>query len=342
MRFEYYSDEIENTPKLSVDGIVPNSIHFSHWRGNETPAEVKADTSTEIALNLIEAPNRDELTTGIELVTNNHFDTDGVLSVWSVLLGERALEFKELLIDAATAGDFSEFTGVQAVRISLAIQGSDSPIVGEDTSSPLAKHLAGKSVEDDAESYALVLPEVENLLRKTNDYEMLWRPLWERIETALNSFSNGASSVKEHEEAKFSVVILAPDVFSKNGFNPTRHSAPYTAISHYAKGQFFLIATETENGWFYRADYPYYSWAETVVRPRVERKDFSVLMGRLNRFEKNEGNWKVDKSGLSTAFKFFDDKGMPAPSGIKPNIVADELKNSLRDFQTTSIGVTNG
>src|SRR5215203_3235777 len=90
MKFEFYTDALENTPKLSVDGIVPNSVHFSHWEGNETPDEVKADTSTEIALHLVGAADKVELTKDIDLVTNNHFDTDGVLSVWTVLTGERA------------------------------------------------------------------------------------------------------------------------------------------------------------------------------------------------------------------------------------------------------------
>src|SRR4051794_523463 len=110
MRFEYYSDALLDVPKLSVDGTVANSIHFSHWQGNETPASLKADTSTEIALNLVASPQRDELTRGIELVTNNHFDTDGVLSVWTLLQGERALELRERLIPAAEAGDFSEWS----------------------------------------------------------------------------------------------------------------------------------------------------------------------------------------------------------------------------------------
>jgi hypothetical protein len=91
MRFEYYHSGLADLPKLSVDGTVDNALHFSHWQGNHTPAELKADTSTEIALNLVAAPNRNELTQGIDLVTNNHFDTDGVLSVWTVLNGERAL-----------------------------------------------------------------------------------------------------------------------------------------------------------------------------------------------------------------------------------------------------------
>src|SRR6266513_5580077 len=159
MRFEYYHDGLADVPKLSVDGTVSNAVHFSHWQGNETPASLKADTSTEIALNLVAAPNRNELTRGIELVTNNHFDTDGVLSVWTVLTGERASDLRERLIPAAEAGDFSEFTNENAERASIAIQGSDQPSPGEEAGSPLARQLAGENVEDDARAYDWVLPE---------------------------------------------------------------------------------------------------------------------------------------------------------------------------------------
>ena len=110
MRFEFYHAGLDNVPKLSVDGTVSNSIHFSHWEGNQTPDEVKADTSTEIALNLVGSPNRQALTQGIELVTNNHFDTDGVLSVWTVLNGERAVDLREQLITGGRSSDFSEFS----------------------------------------------------------------------------------------------------------------------------------------------------------------------------------------------------------------------------------------
>ena len=82
MKFEFYTDAIADVPKLSVDGTVDNAIHFSHWNGNRTPQSVKADTSTETVLNVVAAPNRNELTRCIELVTNNHFDTDGLLSVF--------------------------------------------------------------------------------------------------------------------------------------------------------------------------------------------------------------------------------------------------------------------
>jgi hypothetical protein len=146
MRFEFYHSGLDSVPKLSVDGTVSCGIHFSHWQGNETPLEVKADTSTEIALNLVGSPNKNLLTWGIDLVTNNHFDTDGVLSVWTVLTGHSALELRDRLIPAAEAGDFSEFTNEAAIRASIVIQGSDQASPNDQGSSPLAARLAGEDI----------------------------------------------------------------------------------------------------------------------------------------------------------------------------------------------------
>jgi len=322
MRFEYYHSGLDEIPKLSVDGTVSNAVHFSHWQGNETPASLKADTSTEIALNLVAAPNRNELTRGIELVTNNHFDTDGVLSVWTVLTGERALDLREQLIPAAEAGDFSEFRTEAGVRASIVIQGSDQPIPNDESNSPLARQLAGKPV-DDATAYQLVLPEVERVLTRTNDYEALWRNAWDNIATAIESFERGASTVTEFREADLSLITLAPDVFSPSGFKPTRHAAPYTAISRYAKGRLFLISTPLNDGWAYRIDYPYYSWAETVVRPRIARRDFSRLLSELNQVEGGRhGEWKLDSSELASAVKFQTSDGTLAASTLAPDEVA--------------------
>ncbi len=338
MRFEYYHSGLDDVPKLSVDGMVSNSVHFSHWHGNETPAQLKADTSTEIALNLVAAPNGNELTRGIELVTNNHFDTDGVLSVWTVLTGERALDLREQLIPTAEAGDFSEFKNEAAVRASIVIQGSDQPIANDDSHSPLAGQLAGNNV-DDARAYELVLPEVERVLTSTDEYEPLWRNAWDKIAAAIESFERGASTVTEFSEVGVSLITLAPDVFSPSGFNPTRHAAPYTAISRYAKGRLFLITTPLKNGWAYRIDYPYYSWAETVVRPRIPRRDFSQLLTELNQLERDsEGVWKLDNSEMTSAIKFFGSDGKLAASTLAPDDVAKAVRAEMTGEATVAAG----
>lgn len=328
MRFEYYHAGLDDIPKLSVDGTVDNAVHFSHWQGNQTPAALKADTSTEIALNLVAAPNRNELTQGIELVTNNHFDTDGVLSVWTVLTGERALELREPLIAAAEAGDFSEFRNEAAVRASIVIQGSDQPVPDSDSRSPLAAKLGGSDV-DDAKAYELVLPEVERILTRIDEYEPLWRSAWDKIAAALESFQRATSTVEEFAEG-LSLITLAPEVFSPSGFNPTRHAAPYTAISHYAKGRLFLISTPLGKSWSYRIDYPYYSWAETVVRPRIPRRDFSRLIGDLNQAEsEGSGIWKLDSSELASAVKFVGTDGKLAASTLAPDAVARAVRAEM-------------
>ena len=330
MRFQFYTDELETTPKLSVDGTVGHSVHFSHWEGNETPAEVKADTSTEIAINLVTSPNRDALTNGIELVTNNHFDTDGVLSVWTVLTGERAAEYRDVLIAAAEAGDFSEYSSETGIRTSLAIQGSDQASSDDDTGSPLARFLAGHEVDDDARAYELVLPEVEKVLTDVNKYEPLWRTGWERIETACLSFETGLSQVTEFPEARMSLINLAPEIFNGGTFNPTRHAAPYTAISRFAHGHLYLIAIPTAGGWFYRIDYPYYSWAETVVRPQISRHDFTNALRQLNERESSsEGQWRLDNREMTSAVKFLNRDEALVPSALPPDDVVQIVKAEI-------------
>jgi len=328
MRFEFYSEAIADLPKLSVDGTVDNAIHFSHWNGNQTPESVKADTSTETVLNVVAAPNRNELTRSIDLVTNNHFDTDGVLSVWAMLTGERALDLRDRLIAAAEAGDFSEFSSVDGVRASIVIQGSDSPI--DKSGSPLAQQLAGKTITDEAQAYVLVLPHIEHVIKHTGQYEPLWREQWKRIETALDSFAKGASRVEEIDDGKLSVVTLAPQIFGPSGFDPSRDAAPFTAISHHARGEMFLIATPLDKGWAYRIDYPYYSWAETVVRPKIVRRNLSELMTQLNELERSSSaRWSVDSSELASAAKFSSDNEKLAASRLEPDVVASHVRNCL-------------
>jgi len=329
MRFEFYHPELDNIPKLSVDGTVANSIHFSHWEGNQTPAEVKADTSTEIVLNLVASPNRDELTQGIELVTNNHFDTDGVLSVWTALAGERALDLRDKLIPAAEAGDFCELTNEAGVRASIVIQGPDQAGLENDSGSPLAGYLAREKV-DDPRAYELILPEVERVLTRIDDYEDLWRDAWDKIAKAVESFEVGSSHVTEFVDSGLSSITLAPEAFGPAGFDPARHAAPFTAISRYAKGSLFLIATPLKNGWAYRIDYPYYSWAETIVRPRVKRHDFAQLLTELNQLEPGlEGVWKMDNNEMTSVMKFLGSDEKLAASQLAPDDLAARFQAVL-------------
>ncbi|MBV9926449.1 MAG: hypothetical protein JOZ96_15630 [Acidobacteria bacterium] len=328
MRFEFYHEGLNEAPLLSVDGTVGGALHLSHWEGNETPEELRADTSTEIALNFAAWPRRGEWARGVEVVTNNHFDADGVLSVWSVLNGVRAPALREKLISAAEAGDFSEFPNEDAVRVSILLQGGDNPFV-PGVNSPLVESLAGGEKVDERRAYELVLPEVENVLTRTGEYEALWREGWAWIERTLESFAGGRSRVSEDAEHKLSVVTLAEEFYGPGGFDPARHGAPYTALAHHTRGEVILVATPYAGGWAYRIDYAYYSWAETYARPRVARRNLAGLLGRLNVVERGRGVWKADRSELTSAVKFFGQDNAPAASQLEPDEVAAELREAL-------------
>jgi hypothetical protein len=212
------------------------------------------------------------------------------------------------------------------VKASIVIQGPDQAAPGDEPGSPIASYLAGERINDDARAYDLVLPEVERILTRTDDYEHLWREPWARIATALESFARGTSSVTEFPDASVSLVHLAPEVFGPRGFDPAQHAAPYPVISQHAKGRLFLIATPLGNGWAYRIDYPYYSWADTVVRPRIERHDFSRLLEQLNQNAAANGLWKLDNREMTSAVKFLDAEGKLTATSLKP----DELAGIVR------------
>jgi len=185
---------------------------------------------------------------------------------------------------------------------------------------------------DEARSYDLVLPKVEHVLTHTDFYESLWREPWKRIEVALDSFAKGESRIDEDLVNKISLVTLAPAVFGSVGFDPAAHAPPFAAISHHARGNLFVVATPLNDGWAFRVDYPYYSWAETVVRPNISRPDLSAAITTLNEIENTEtGRWVIDSSELASAIKFSDVKNQLTASRIAPDVVARALADALNE-----------
>ena len=82
MRFEFYHESLAGAPLLSVDGTVDGALHLSHWEGNTTPEELRADTSTEIALNFAAWPGREEWARGVEVV-------EGAVRGWTPVVAVR-------------------------------------------------------------------------------------------------------------------------------------------------------------------------------------------------------------------------------------------------------------
>ncbi|KAL3933501.1 MAG: hypothetical protein SGBAC_010368 [Bacillariaceae sp.] len=108
-------------------------------------------------------------------ILNNHFDTDGFLIVWACLEPELALAHKGVIIPAADAGDFAEWTSENGVKLNFALESILSQVGG-----------------DDERAYDRALKEIPKL---TLDFEetggATYKDLWK------NSFEIGRMSMKE-------------------------------------------------------------------------------------------------------------------------------------------------
>ena len=119
MRFIPY-EQLDARPNIIVDGAACEGtlLTLSHWPHSRTPAELLRDTSTEIAFAYLDSPRHHVKATA---VSNNHFDEDGLIGIFTLLHPELAQAHRELLIDAATAGDFSVYRSRDAARIAFTI-----------------------------------------------------------------------------------------------------------------------------------------------------------------------------------------------------------------------------
>jgi hypothetical protein len=98
-----------------------------------------------------------------ELVSNNHFDQDGLVSVLALSQPELAVAHRGLLFDVAAAGDFATYRSRTAARISITLAG-----VADDLRSPLAIPEDGDRI---GASYTESVARMPELIERYSD---LW------------------------------------------------------------------------------------------------------------------------------------------------------------------------
>ena len=264
-RFEFVEESYEGEClAISCDGVVPGAaLDLSHWQGNRTPQQYKADTSTEIALSFVVSPESTERWAGAVAV-NNHFDTDGVLSVWTLLDPERALAQRDLLVAAAEAGDFDEWPALdRGLWLDAAIR------------------ALGACAVDDAAAYATVLGQLPELIESLDERQDLWGDEWETLHGAVASLESGR--LRAERCGAIGLLVHALDV---------REAAPgpLLARSFLPGAKRYLLAFNRGGGMHdFRYERPRYAWADTVIRPILAQPDAVTLARLLGPEWTNEG-----------------------------------------------------
>jgi hypothetical protein len=321
MIFAYYDERLASMPFLCVDGVVPAGLNLSHWPGNRTPAHLRADTSTEMALKLARDPGRDAWLRGVSIVTNNHFDTDGLLSVFAVLHPEQALSHSEALVQAARTGDFGEFNTPDAFKLDAIVSAFD-----DDAVSPIASEIRGRAEHERYQIlYDRLLSMLPDLLSSTGRFKALWSRALADLMRSLLSVRSFAR-VREHEAARLTVIETTRPLERMARFNVARHHR-------------VLTADRSDDGWVYEMAFQDFSWFDTVTPPRGGRVDLTPIAAAFDALETARGGgWTYTGNGSLDARLFrAGPDGRPAASSLPLQVVEERL---LRLFEERREAVT--
>jgi hypothetical protein len=300
-RFEFYREDLDPAVTLVVDGVAPAALNLSHWPGNRTPSRYRADTTTEMALQLAGDPQRERFLEGIRVVSNNHFDTDGLLSAWAVLHPEEALRHRRFLVDAARAGDFGTFTSPDAVKFDLMLTAFE-----DSRKSPLAARIQGLGEEERSRLiYAELLGRLPELFYQVDAHRSLWEEPFERIVDSFQRVREGGATIREHHASRLSVVETEEELEKMARFDSCRYHRVLTAIRD-GRGFRFVL------------EHHIFSWFDTLTPPRGTRLDLTPLAHALNSMEPRSGTRWTYTGNHDLSARLFqpDGDGDPAVSGL--------------------------
>ena len=287
--FEFVPYEaLGERPNIIVDGA-PNDftvLTLSHWPKSGTPAELKRDTSAEIAFAYLDTP---KFHRNVDVISNNHFDEDGLVGLFTLLDPRLAEKNRELLIGVGTAGDFCTYTNRAAVRIVFVLSAFSDPAV-----SPLAADLFQSPYADmTARLYQELLPAFPDILERTDDYRKHWEDEDAHLSRSEAYLENGTIEIEERADVDLAVVRIPDDLLSERSH---RFANPVSTVCHP-----FAICNRTTcnrlvlvQGQRLEMQYRYESWLQFVSRSIPGRVDLTDLCDQLNAQEEGAGRWIFD------------------------------------------------
>lgn len=305
MRYLPYA-EASLEPNVVVDGTANERtlITLSHWRRSGTPAELMADTSTAIVFNYLDRPH---LHVPADVVSNNHFDEDGLLGIYALLEPEVAASRRDLLIDVAQAGDFGVYESRRAARIAFALAAHVDP-----ATSPLPRALFDQPPPQVEEGlYRALLDVLPRLLADVDEYRSLWGPEDATLTRTEQLFDDGRITIEELPELDLAVV--------RGPQGGEWH--PMAVHSRTTATRLLLV-----HGRRIEFRYRYESWVQMASRRPALRVDLTALAGEMTRQDGADGRWLFEGVEHITP-RLYRDGG---PSTLAPEDIRRRLEAALR------------
>ncbi len=279
-KFIPYSDLSFHENVIVVDSYHPDSLTLSHWRGAPKIKEIYDDTSTGIVLNALEKgiPDLDKY----PFVTNDHFDIDGFLGVWSLHYPEKALQHINLLRKMSVIGDFRELSlETEEDHLALKLVCWINKVESALFYPPFASYETGKNeMKLCVSKYNFFLTQFGKVLDSPEEFRSHWQSDYDEIVAGLATLQAGESKVTLLEDIRLLIV-------------ETPEPLHYYALFSQSKPADMVLSIYSGNR--YELEYKYTTWIDCATRNSYPRIDMHPLAGLLNQHEESPQAWVCDK-----------------------------------------------
>lgn len=275
-----FSDIQQYKNVLVVDCYHPLGLVLSHWRGAPKLPCLHDDTSTGIVLNAIKA-DLPQLQ-AYAYVTNNHFDVDGFLGIWSLMYSDLALEHESLLRKMALLGDFREMhLHTEEDDLALKLVCWINTVESKRFYAPFASYAPRQSeVKLCVPKYSFFLKAFADVLQNPAGYRSDWIKEYEQVKRDWEVLISAKSVLTLERDIRL-LVVESPE--------PLHY---YALFGQSAPAD---IVMSLYSGNRYELEYKYTSWVDTANRPTYPRLDLQQLVQQLNQLEESQYQWAADK-----------------------------------------------
>jgi hypothetical protein len=279
---------------IIVDGAPrPGTVcTLSHWPRTPTPEALWHDVSAGIVLRALADGGR--VADGVDAVSVDHYDADGVIALALLCVEGLAAEHGELLVEAARAGDFDVVTGRHAAQVAFALHAlgdveGAAGVLG--VSAP-----DGPDADRTAWAAAQALAVLPGLVEDPERHRALWAQEYGAFDASLAALAQGWATIEERPERDLAVVRV--DVDHPDAAGGAWAGAALHRGAVHSSTECLRVATVA--GGRVEVRYRYESWVRLERRRPRPRVDLSAVAAELTETEGAGGRWVFDGAGAIT------------------------------------------
>jgi hypothetical protein len=314
-------DDLGGRPHVVVDGpaTVGTTLCLSHWPGTpELPEPLRDDLSAQMAFRYLDHP--EQLHGDAGLVSNNHFDQDGLVGLFALIDPDAATDLRALVIDLAAAGDFGTYRFRDAARASMAVSAFTDP-----DRSPFGP-LPSSYDEQTTVLYESVLPQVTDLVTRPERWRDLWADEDAQLTASEAALQSGEIDISERPDVDLAVATVhGRHDWSGHRFGGRTFEGVHPMALHNATDRSVLALLMPDGR--VSVTHRYETWVTYRSRRRPPRVDWAPLADELA--AEDDVAWLADPvDDLTPSLRAV------GGTALSPDKIIDAVARHLRDAPT--------